>query len=172
MVLVKVELVVVMAKTASLISQFLNESLIQYLIEKLLPQDEKTTREQTEECLRFLYLSHLTKGAVPINQKIDDIWHLLILQTKEYFQLCENFPGKTYIHHSSKIYLKYAKEEEPSCLEETKRQLEWLLTYITHFSDMSEVSIKYWSFATALQQKLNLTLEDFNAELRQLIVQE
>lgn len=159
-----------MATSFNLTEKFLSESLIHYLIEKLLPQKEADTLEQVEECVRFLYLSHLTKGAIPVNQKIDDIWHLLILQTQEYFLLCQNLPAQSYIHHSSKIYLKYKGEDKSLNKEdEAKRQLEWLLTYVTHFFEMTQTNIKHWSFATALQQKLNLTVHEFNEELRRLI---
>lgn len=162
----------------NLSSKFLTKSLVCYLIEKCKPQTEEDTLLQTEECLRFLYLSHLTNGPIPVSQTVDNIWHLLILQTKEYFALCESLPGKTIIHHSSEIYLKYSLENETQNQEkisfqeqaiEAKRQLEWLVSYVKNFGQMKEENIKYWSFAVGLRKKLNLSLEEFNNMLVQLI---
>ncbi|MES2615750.1 MAG: hypothetical protein V4591_10075 [Bdellovibrionota bacterium] len=151
-------------------ANFLTESLRCYLVEKCRPQAEAETMQQTEECLRFLYLSHLTKGSIPVCQQVDNIWHLLILQTKEYFELCQNMPCKTYIHHSSDIYLKYANPNYREVPEaEAKRQLEWLVSYVVNFGDMSEENIKYWSFARGICTKFNMSLENFNKKLRELL---
>ena len=115
----------------NLATQYLTDTLRSYLIKKCSFQSEQETLQQTEECLRFLYLSHLTKGAIPVCQKIDEIWHLLILQTKEYFELCENLPGKKYIHHSSDIYQQLSRDDNAKV--EAKRQLEWLVSYVKNF---------------------------------------
>lgn len=152
-----------------LVQKFLSEGLCRYLIEKSPHQSKQETLMQAEECLRYLYLAHLTKGSIPVTQKIDDIWHLLILQTKEYFDLCLSLPAKRYIHHCSDIYAKYSGEntlENKSA--EAKRQIEWMVSYVNHFGDMTEDNLKYWTFAQALCSKLNLSLEKFNEELKNI----
>jgi hypothetical protein len=158
----------------NLTEKYLSKSLLCYLIEKSRPQHEEETTKQIEECLRFLYLSHFTKGAIPVSQFVDNIWHLLILQTQEYFRLCESLPAKKYIHHSSNVYIKAEEQfsnqisftETPA--EEAKRQLEWLVSYIENFGELNIESLQYWSFANALCLKFNLTLESFNLQLRSL----
>ena len=160
-----------------LVSQYLSNSIQSYLIEKLSPQDKQKTLIQAEECLRFLYLSSLTQGSIPVTKTIDDIWHLLILQTKEYSELCQSLPGKKLIHHTSDIYLKYfslnsssaenekTKEYEENELE-SQRQLEWLVSYVFNFGDFTNESISYWSFATALCEKHKFSPDQLNNELR------
>ena len=158
----------------NLVHQFLSKSLLQYLVEKSLPQEEKDTLQQTEECLRFLFLSHLTQGSIPVSQKVDEIWHLLILQTKEYVELCQSLPAKKIIHHSSDIYLNYfalenpneKKEESPE--SQAKRQLEWLVSYVVNFGPLKPENIQYWPFASGICLKFNLSLEDLNSQLKNL----
>ena len=163
-------------RQTNLVSQYLSKSIQSYLLEKLSPQGEKETLIQAEECLRFLYLSSLTQGSIPVTKTIDDIWHFLILQTKEYSELCQSLPGKKMIHHSSDIYLKHFSLESPSLLEneeaemESQRQLEWLVSYVFNFGDFTEDNIPYWSFAAALCEKYKLSSDQLNNELRAFLV--
>jgi len=53
------------------------------------------------ETAKFLYLCKDSDFLVPSRQ-IDDVWHELILCTREYQKFCEEFLG-TFIHHSPEL---------------------------------------------------------------------
>ncbi|CAM5626979.1 hypothetical protein SRIMM317S_04927 [Streptomyces rimosus subsp. rimosus] len=71
---------------------------------------------QVTECLRYLYLvsrhrEQLSGLFLPVEQDIDEIWHYLILQTREYRQFCEErLPGRFFIEHRSIGYEDYQQE--------------------------------------------------------------
>lgn len=159
----------------SLVQKYLCESMVSYLVEKSPQQTKEETIQQTEECLRFLYLSHFTRGGIPVSQKVDNIWHLLILETQDYLALCEKLPAKSFIHHRSDALTQFKKkfqEETSEILEppaqEAKRHLEWLVSYVKNFGPFTEKNIQHWSFAQALRLKFQFNLEQFNQQLQAL----
>lgn len=139
------------------------------LAQKNPEQEVEETINQTEECLKFLALSHLTSGSIPVNQKVDKIWHMLILETKAYAELCEKLPGNKFIHHTSDVFSQYKAFTQEDSENESKRYLEWLVTYVAHFGNFTEVSAKYWPFAVGIMKFLNLNIYQFNEKLKQLI---
>ena len=147
----------------SCVQQYLNDDWLSYLYKKCPHQTQEETLRQTEECLRFLSLTHLAFGNIPVNQKIDDIWHLLILETEAYAALCYALPGKAFIHHTSDDFPSTSKPE--TAAETAKRQLEWLVNYIHHFGPLNEEMIQYWPFARTLMAKLKLSIDDFSEKL-------
>ncbi len=155
---------------ANLRDQYLSKSLQSYLVEKSKPQLESEIFLQLEECVRFLYLSSLSEGSIPVGKVIDDIWHLLILETREYEQLCLRLPGKKFIHHTSDIFVSFSEQvEEETQEEESRRQLEWLVSYVANFGDFTKESLPYWTYGWALCQKLNVSVEQFNVQLKQCL---
>jgi len=145
------------------IKKYLSEGWIDYLIKKNPHQAQEETLFQLEECLRFLSLSHFSFGNIPVSQKIDDIWHLLILETRSYEALCLALPGKRFIHHSSHDFK--SSNAVISHPEEAQRQLEWLVNYVSNFGEFTEQHLAYWPFAKALMEKLHLDVPSFYQKL-------
>lgn len=164
----------------SLLKRYLDEDCLTYLYAKNPHQSPTETRQQTEECLRYLYLSGFVHGSVPISREVDHIWHLLILETKYYLALCQRLPGGYFRHHSSHDFpnkTRLAKTRlvvpDPSLRQrsgssEASRNLSWLLSYVANFGDFTLDTIRYWPYAIGILQQLNLNICDFNKKLRDL----
>ena len=153
-----------------LVKEYLSQEYINYLIKKNSDFKTEITLQQTEECLRFLYLASFTSGSIPVNQKIDQIWHFLILETKAYAALCEKLPAKKFIHHTSDIFSEQNENiNKRSYQEESKVNLEWLVSYVANFGEFTLESIEYWPYANSIMQQLNLDINLFNKKLLSLI---
>src|SRR5262249_26775048 len=97
-----------MTISGSELRQALLEPGMEYYLRAKLPElPLEELHARIEETLRFLYLSSECVGDIPVTREIDDIWHLLILQTAEYETLCSRLPGGKFIHHSSNHFLAY-----------------------------------------------------------------
>lgn len=153
-----------------LVKNYLSQEYINYLIKKNSDISPEVTLQQAEECLRFLYLASFTSGPIPVNQKIDQIWHLLILETRAYADLCEKLPQKKFIHHSSDIFSEQNENDNKlSSQEESKLNLEWLVSYVANFGEFTLEASEYWPYANSIMKQLNLDINLFNKKLLSLI---
>lgn len=162
--------------------KYLNPPLYLYLKDKTGCDDEEILKIRIEECLKFLSLIHYSYGDIPVSKEIDDIWHLLILETREYMDLCEKLPGGKYIHHQSRVLAKYlGKSQSPHFKKGFSddsagdgpmiRSLSWLVSYVACFGRFTAETIAYWPAAQELLNdiKFNLgSLEDLNHLLESL----
>lgn len=114
-----------------------------------------------EEALRFLFISHECKGSIPVSRDIDDIWHAWILQTQEYFALCERLPAGRYIHHSSNDYLRHFDSliGEQEDLHEAVRML---ALYVANFGPFDERSAGHWLLVRHMLTRWGWTLPEIN----------
>lgn len=120
---------------------------------------------QVIECLKYLYLisrypAQLAGLFLPVEQAIDEVWHYLILQTREYRELCEErLPGRFFIHHRSLPYEDYqqAQASREQALEEA---LCWLPLYRGEFGPFDEGALPHWTMVRFLNQHLGLSLDD------------
>lgn len=123
--------------------------------------------QQVIECLRFLYLisafpQQLGGLFLPVEQAIDDVWHYLILQTREYRMFCErSLPGHFFIEHRSMPYQQYGKEPQREQMAE--EALRWLPLYRVTFGEFDEKSAPWWTLLRFLREELNMTLAQINA---------
>lgn len=128
-----------------------------------LPDDELDTR--IEEALRFLFISHECKGSIPVSREIDDIWHAWILQTQEYFALCEQLPTGRYIHHSSNDYLRHF-DPEVGEHENPREAIRMLALYTANFGGFDESATRHWLLAHHLMARWGWTTQQLNDWLR------
>jgi len=128
---------------------FVDDATMHYFRHKLpdLGHDELCAR--LEETLKFLFISSECTGAIPVAREIDEVWHLWILQTAEYAQLCGALPGGEFVHHSSNDYLRYFDDTvgRGNPLDEDVRML---ATYVRNFGPLEVTRIKYWRLASDL----------------------
>ena len=124
-----------------------------------LPGDELDTR--IEETLRFLFISHECTGPIPVSREVDEVWHAWILQTQEYFGLCEQLPTGRYIHHSSNDYLRYF---DPNVGEEDDMALsvKMLALYVTNFGHFTAASARHWLLVRHLMDRWGWSLSAVN----------
>ncbi|WP_437963838.1 hypothetical protein WMF04_29430 [Sorangium sp. So ce260] len=119
---------------------------------------------QVIECLRYLYLvsrypERLAGLFLPVEQAIDEVWHYLILQTREYRALCEEgLPGGFFIHHRSLPYEDY-QETQPSREQSLEEALRWLPLYREEFGPFDAGALPHWTMVRFLNERLGLSLD-------------
>jgi hypothetical protein len=140
---------------------FLEPPMLRYFRCKFaeLPADE--LRARIEETLKFLFISHECTGAIPVNRDIDAIWHAWILQTREYSNLCERLPARSFIHHSSNDYLRYF---DASIGEQTDlmHDVKMLALYVANFGPFEASRTKYWLLASHLVERRGWSVGELN----------
>ncbi|MDE1181831.1 hypothetical protein [Paraburkholderia sp.] len=119
---------------------------------------------QVVECLRYLYLvstypDRLAGLFLPVEQPIDEIWHYLILQTREYRTLCEAaLPGRFFIEHRSMPYAHY--RQAPGRAQVIEQALRWLPLYRDTFGAFGEHALPHWTMVRFLHDEMGLSLDD------------
>lgn len=119
---------------------------------------------QIVECLKYLYLisrypERLAGLFLPVEQAIDEVWHYLILQTREYRELCEErLPGRFFIHHRSLPFEDY-QQKQPSREQALAEALRWLPLYREEFGPFDEGALPHWTMVRFLNQHLGLSLD-------------
>ncbi|ANP53048.1 hypothetical protein J2Z21_000649 [Streptomyces griseochromogenes] len=127
---------------------------------------EFATRQVTE-CLRYLYLVSLYRDQLgglflPVEQEIDEIWHYLILQTREYRALCEErLPGRFFIEHRSIGYEDY--QQEPGRERALEEALRWIPLYCREFGPFDAGALPHWTIVRFLHRQMGLSLADIAA---------
>ncbi|MEO3972632.1 hypothetical protein [Streptomyces sp. CAU 1734] len=145
----------------------LGETLHTEVVEYFVRQTGETPAEverQVLECLRYLYLisSHRTELSglfLPVEQHIDEIWHYLILQTREYRALCEErLPGGFFIEHRSIGYEAY--QQEPGRERSIEEALRWIPLYCWEFGPFDEGALPHWTIVRFLHERMRMPLSD------------
>ncbi|MGW2543610.1 hypothetical protein ACWC5I_22730 [Kitasatospora sp. NPDC001574] len=122
---------------------------------------------QVTECLRYLYLvsryrEELAGLFLPVEQDIDEIWHYLILQTREYRVLCEErLPGGFFINHRSIAYEAY--QEDPGRERAAEEALRWIPLYCREFGPFDEGTPAHWTIVRYLHEDMEMSLEEISA---------
>jgi hypothetical protein len=119
---------------------------------------------QVTECLRYLYLvsryrDRLSGLFLPVEQDIDEIWHYLILQTREYRELCEErLPGRFFIEHRSIGYEDY--QQEPGREQVLEEALRWIPLYCREFGPFDGGALPHWTIVRFLHERMGLSLAE------------
>ncbi|WP_043263219.1 hypothetical protein [Streptomyces sp. CT34] len=122
---------------------------------------------QVLECLRYLFLvsryrDRLSGLFLPVEQDIDEIWHYLILQTREYRTLCEErLPGRFFVEHRSIAYEDY--QEAPGREGALEEALRWIPLYCREFGPFDEGALPHWTIVRFLHRHMGLSLADIAA---------
>lgn len=130
--------------------------------------DEPTARIQVREAVRFLTLvsahrEELSGLFLPVEQPIDEVWHYLILQTREYIDLCENrLPGGYFIDHRSITYENYGKRQ-PSRQEMLEQFLRWIPLYCQRFGPFDADGARWWTMVHFLHTEMGQELDAISA---------
>jgi hypothetical protein len=146
---------------------FVSPAMKFYFDRKLshLSSDEVDAR--VDELLKYLNMATFSHGGIPFNDEIDDVWHLWIMQTKEYALLCRKLQGSKFIHHSSNEYEAYADPEVKTRPQDIQRAVGMLRSYVLNYGPFGEDRVRYWPVAVQLMQRLGWTLPRLNTWLSQ-----
>ncbi|MFE0022499.1 hypothetical protein [Amycolatopsis sp. NPDC059021] len=155
------------ADLRSLLGEPLYAEVVDYFVAKTGAPAEYVER-QTLECLRYLYLvsaheDELAGLFLPVEQEIDEIWHYLILQTREYREFCaERLPGGFFVEHRSISYSEY--QDEPPREQAAAEALRWIPLYVKEFGPFDEGALPHWTIVRFLHEELDMSLDQI-AEL-------
>jgi hypothetical protein len=125
---------------------------------------------RVEEALKFLNIATYFHCNIPVSKEIDDIWHLWILETKEYEGLCSILQGRTFIHHSSNDYLECQGYDIIAHKNELDQEVAMLATYVLNYGPFEEERTKYWLFAAHLIKNNGWSVEQLNEWLTSAVV--
>ena len=151
-----------------LVKKYLDQDIIEYFQKKMPKEQEARLILKLVELLKYFLLSEYFKGDIPFSEELDEVWHLWILQTKEYASLMEKLPYKKFIHHSSHEYVE-KNEKKMSLKEKINMQFSYLVSYRFNFGLFKVEEILFYPYAMALLKERNMNLEDFNVYLKQKI---
>lgn len=130
--------------------------------------DEPTARVQVREAVRYLTLvsahrDELSGLFLPVEQAIDEVWHYLILQTREYADLCETrLPGGYFIHHRSISYTDYG-QQQPSREVMIEQFLRWIPLYCRRFGAFDADGGRWWTMVRFLHEQMGHSLDEIAA---------
>ena len=153
--------------TAGDLKALLGESLFAETVRHFVVTDREATdtvERRVIECLRYLYLiskypDRLGGLFLPVEQRIDEIWHYLLLQTREYRGLCKRLPGRFFIHHRSVTYDDY-RRQGPNRKQLIMEALRWLPLYREEFGAFDEGALPHWTMVRFLHLEMRFSLHD------------
>ncbi|MEU8776836.1 hypothetical protein [Streptomyces sp. NPDC048606] len=161
-----------------LLGAALHEETVGYFTAKT-PYERDHVEHQVRECLRYLYLvsrhpDRLAGLFLPVEQEIDEIWHFLILQTREYRELCEErLPGRRFIHHRSIAYGDYQDGDGSGAASgdgagrgrerSVEEALRWIPLYTAAFGPFDEAALPHWTIVRFLNEQMGMSLPEISA---------
>ena len=152
-----------------LLGETLHTEVVQHFHDRSPEYGRDFVERQLTECLRYLYLvsrhqDRLSGLFLPVEQDIDEIWHYLILQTREYRAFCEErLPGGFLIEHRSVSYENY--QREPGREQALGEALRWIPLYCQEFGPFDPGALPHWTIVRFLHQHMGLSLTEIS-ELR------
>ncbi|MFD6479159.1 hypothetical protein ACFWEH_37250 [Streptomyces anulatus] len=156
-----------------LLGDALHTEVMRYFCDKAPDTPPDFVERQVTECLRYLYLvsryrDRLSGLFLPVEQDIDEIWHYLILQTREYRALCEErLPGRFFINHRSIAYEDY--QEDPGREQALEEALRWIPLYCREFGPFDAGALPHWTMVRFLHEQMGISLADI-ADLKPMAV--
>ncbi|WP_374983997.1 hypothetical protein [Streptomyces fradiae] len=147
-----------------LLGPTLHEEVVRHFSAEPDAPSAAVVRHRVRECLRYLYLvsrypDRLGGLFLPVEQDIDEIWHYLILQTREYRDLCERrLPGGHFIHHRSISYGAY--QEAPGRETAAEEALRWIPLYTAEFGPFDADALPHWTIVRFLCDELHMSLAE------------
>ena len=154
-----------MISNEQLRATFLTPAMQYYFERKLAEVSPAEVAARIEELLKFLNMTTHSHGPIPVSDEIDDAWHLWVLQTREYLQLCRQLQGGKFIHHSSNEYEEYADKDVKSRPTDLQRAVSMLRSYVVNYGPFEADRVKYWPLAARVTQHLGWTVDRLNAWL-------
>lgn len=154
-----------MISNEQLRTAFLTPAMQQYFERKLADVPPAEVLVRIEELLKYLNLTTHSPGPIPVSDEIDDAWHLWVLQTRQYVELCRRLQGGRFIHHSSNEYEEYADPEVKVRPMDLQRAVSMLRSYVVNYGPFEADRVKYWPLAARVIKHLGWSLARLNAWL-------
>ncbi|MBM7691364.1 hypothetical protein JOC77_000769 [Peribacillus deserti] len=108
------------------------------------------------ELKRFFMMSSLLKNVPMYNDSVDEIWHEMLMFTKNYETFSNDFAGE-YIHHQPNVSKDSSSEEFYAKNNADRAWFEWIYTNLFEWSPNTEII--YGPFKFHLDQAILLDIE-------------
>lgn len=122
--------------------------------------------------LKFISIQSILgeSNFIPVNHKVDNLWHEFILQTSFYRQFCFSLSGKRFIEHQSIGFNDYTEKESLGEVESLTHVMLWLGLHYGYFGEFSEADMGLWTAVDFLNREMNYSLEDINEAAKNVYV--
>ncbi len=181
-----------------LFESFFSPSLYTYFRVKCPDIEPAELRTRLTELLKFLILAHEFPGNILFGEDLDDLWHLWIMQTREYEKLCQALPSGRFMHHDSRDQPEVAvtwgeadalaarmiaekAEKGPAragadfsperVRQNAERLLSFFASYIENFGPLQPQAVSCWPPVQRLLRRMRWSVEEFNGFIMQHSVQ-
>jgi hypothetical protein len=134
--------------------EFLGPQMRFYFERKLKPLPSEDVLVSIEELLKYLNMAVHCNGDIPVSKEIDEVWHLWILQTEEYDQLCAKLSGGVFLHHSSNDYALFTDPGAKDRKIDRRIGIAILASYVMNYGPFEADRLKYWPLADKLAESL------------------
>jgi hypothetical protein len=134
--------------------EFLGPQMRFYFERKLKPLPSEDVLVRIEELLKYLNMAVHCNGDIPVSKEIDEVWHLWILQTEEYDQLCAKLSGGVFLHHSSNDYALFTDPGAKDRKMDRRIGIAILASYVMNYGPFEADRLKYWPLADKLAESL------------------
>jgi hypothetical protein len=148
---------------------FLTPNMRYYLHKKLAPVPPDEVDIRIDELLKYLNMSIFSNGDIPFSSEIDDVWHFWIMETKEYFALCDKLHGRKYIHHSSNVFQEFSQPDIKNKKPDFDHIIGVLVAYALNYGPFEESRLRYWPLAERIMQNFNWNIHQLNGWLRDIL---
>ena len=146
----------------SIMRRFVTPQMMAYFEAKLPNVTPHTLAHRICELLKFLMLVRFSPGRILFGKDVDDVWHYWILQTRQYAQLCEKLPGRTFRHHSSVDYRETEDATETGIVDAVQRILSFFISYYGNFGPLTTDRLECWPTLQRVAHEADWTLDDLN----------
>ena len=147
------------------LQDYLDVDMENYFHKKLPYESLSSIKVKISELLKFLLLSRFYKSNIPFSVSIDEIWHLWILETKQYLELMKKLPDNKFIHHSSNQYNGEAALRHKEEGMAIKKKFSYFVSYVFNFGCFTEDTIQYYPMAIKIMALEKMSLKEFNQYL-------
>jgi hypothetical protein len=150
-----------------LLQKFVTPQMLKYFQAKMPDLDSEILVRRICELLKYLMLVRFSPGRILFGKDIDDIWHYWILQTRQYAELCEKLPGKSFRHHSSTVYEQTSEHvEKVDIADAVQRILSFFISYYRNFGPITEDQLECWPTLQQVTQETGWDMDQLNDFLR------
>jgi hypothetical protein len=149
-----------------LLQKFVTPQMLKYFQAKMPDLNSEILVRRVCELLKYLMLVRFSPGRILFGKEVDDVWHYWILQTRQYAELCEKLPGKSFRHHSSTVYQETAEHaEKVDIADAVQRILSFFISYHRNFGPITEDRLACWPTLQQVTQEAKWGLDHLNAFL-------
>lgn len=177
-----------------LFESFVTPALYTYFRVKCPDVESGELKIRLTELVKFLLLAHEFPGNILFGEDLDDLWHLWIMQTREYEKLCRALPSGRFMHHDSRDQpadsvtwpevetlaermIAEKAEKGPAragadfsaerVRQNAERLLSFFASYIENFGVLQSSVVHCWPPVQRLLRRMRWSVEDFNAFITQ-----